>query len=89
MINSPPQLSASTGKATMVLQFLLPVLGALGGSLFFLIYFVNGSRQPLMLVIALAVPLLSIVTALATGLIQRRVAKDTAGQCAVGIPEVP
>ena len=76
VINAPPQISATTGGAVTWLQALLPIVGALGGSLFFLLYFVNGtSRQPLMLVIAIAVPLLTIVTSLATHFIQRWTAK--------------
>jgi len=75
VINAPPQLPTTTGGAVIWLQALLPVVGALGGSLFFLLYFVNGMNGPLMLVIAIAVPLLTIVTSLATNLVQRWAAK--------------
>jgi S-DNA-T family DNA segregation ATPase FtsK/SpoIIIE len=76
VINPPPQLPTGAGGGVVVLQLLLPVLGALGGSLFFLMYFVDGrSAGPWMFVIALAIPVISIVTAVATNLIQRRMAK--------------
>ncbi len=74
-INAPPQYPNNKGGALTWLQFLMPVFGAMGGSLFFLLYFVDGKSGPLMLIIALAVPVISIVTTLATSLIQRRVAK--------------
>lgn len=79
VINAPPQVQPAQGGLMSVLQILMPILGVMGGSLFFLIYFVDGSMGGAagrwMLVIAIAMPVLMIASTLSTSLIQKWVAK--------------
>ncbi len=77
VIGAPPQVALAQSGVASWLQMLLPVIGCLGGAVFFLSYFLNGSASGghWMLIIAIVVPLITIVASVSTILIQRWTAK--------------
>lgn len=77
VIKAPPQVQPAQGGVTTLLQMLLPIVGAIGGSLFFLMYFVDGigANSQWILILAIAIPVLMITTSIATTFVQRWLTK--------------
>lgn len=77
VIPLPLKKPQQQGALVRTLQTLLPILGTASGSLFFLFYVINDKSNPLLLVVALAMPLIGILTSFITTWTQSKMLKES------------
>ncbi len=78
VIAAPPALQQQKQGVAAWMQFLLPILGCMGGSVFILTYFFGntGSNRTIMLIVAIAMPVITIGTSLTSNIVQRVMQKQ-------------